>query len=223
MPARENILSRLRNGSAPHPVVHRNAAHGAGDLVSHAGNKAITTDQMRQQFIELLRANHAQVMETNDLGLAELVITCMRDLGITRLMGGEEVRSLLGELGEMSLQWQQWPTECNDAEKKETLFSLTPVAITTAAAGIAETGSLVLIPSATEPRSLSLIPPTHLVIIREKDLHPDLESYMALSPWGSSMPTNIVLVSGPSKTADIQQTLAFGAHGPSRLVVFLVL
>nr|WP_081475721.1 LUD domain-containing protein [Microbulbifer agarilyticus] len=222
MSARENILNRLRNGSASHPAMHRNAAHDACGQISHASNVSITTDRMRQQFIELLRANHAQVMETDDLGLAESVVTCLQELGITQLMGSEEVRFLLGEQGEMPIQWQPWPTKGNDAEKKETLFSRTPAAITTATAGIVETGSLVLIPSATEPRSLSLIPPTHLVIIRERDLYPDLENYIAHSPWGLSMPTNIVLVSGPSKTADIQQTLAYGAHGPSKLVVFLV-
>ena len=222
MSARENILSRLRNGSAPHPSMHRNAAHDACDQVFHANIESMTTDRMRQQFIKLLRANHAQVIETDDLGLAEAVVTCLQELGITPLMGSEEVRSLLGEQGEMTVRWHPWPTNGDDTEKKEILFSQTPAAITTAAAGIAETGSLVLIPSATEPRSLSLIPPTHLVIIREKDLYPDFERYMALSPWGESMPTNIALVSGPSKTADIQQTLAYGAHGPSRLVVFLV-
>ena len=40
--------------------------------------------------------------------------------------------------------------------------------------------------------------------------------------WSKSLPTNVVLVSSPSKTADIQQTLAYGAHGPKQLVVLLV-
>lgn len=40
--------------------------------------------------------------------------------------------------------------------------------------------------------------------------------------WAHHMPTNALLISGPSKTADIQQTLAYGAHGPSELVVLLL-
>jgi L-lactate dehydrogenase complex protein LldG len=39
--------------------------------------------------------------------------------------------------------------------------------------------------------------------------------------WSNGMPTNALLISGPSKTADIQQTLAYGAHGPRELVVLL--
>ncbi|WPC72130.1 LUD domain-containing protein [Aeromonas hydrophila] len=50
----------------------------------------------------------------------------------------------------------------------------------------------------------------------------NLAGLVAAGRWQQAMPTNLLLVSGPSKTADIQQTLAYGAHGPSRLLVVLV-
>jgi len=44
---------------------------------------------------------------------------------------------------------------------------------------------------------------------------------MVAEDWKNSLPTNALLISGPSKTADIQQTLAYGAHGPRELIVLL--
>ncbi|WP_227718261.1 lactate utilization protein [Microbulbifer sp. Q7] len=177
---------------------------------------------LRTAFVQNLTANHAQVIETSEQQLAANVANTLASLGVTQLMGSAEARARLAQGDDTSIEWREWPEGGDDAETKAHLFSQVPAAISTAAAGIAQTGSLVLIPGPTEPRSLSLVPPTHLVIIQGEDLQPDLETWMAIKPWGDAMPTNIVLVSGPSKTADIQQTLAYGAHGPSRLVVFLV-
>lgn len=77
-------------------------------------------------------------------------------------------------------------------------------------------------PAVDEPRSLSLVPPCHIVLVHENTLYNDLASIMAEQGWQNTMPTNLVLVSGPSKTADIQQTLAYGAHGPRQLFVILI-
>nr|WP_269808811.1 LUD domain-containing protein [Enterovibrio nigricans] len=79
----------------------------------------------------------------------------------------------------------------------------------------------------SEPRSLSLVPPTHIAIIRESDIVSHFSELMTTpfwtsAGWDTTPPTNLLLISGPSKTADIQQTLAYGAHGPKRLIVFLV-
>jgi L-lactate dehydrogenase complex protein LldG len=54
------------------------------------------------------------------------------------------------------------------------------------------------------------------------DAAPDLHAAVRAERWSDGMPTNLVMVSGPSKTSDIQQTLAYGAHGPRRLWVVIV-
>ncbi|HEX9179368.1 MAG TPA: LUD domain-containing protein, partial [Burkholderiales bacterium] len=77
-------------------------------------------------------------------------------------------------------------------------------------------------PGETEPRTLSLVPPVHFVLLDEASIHADLHSAMAADRWPARMPTNALLISGPSKTADIQQTLAYGAHGPRELIVLLI-
>lgn len=108
---------------------------------------------------------------------------------------------------------QQWKAE---------LFDAIDAGITGTLAGVADTGTLVLRPDAQEPRTLSLVPPLHVAVLMASTLYASLSAAVrALAPQ-ADMPTNLLLVSGPSKTADIQQTLAYGAHGPKELVIVLV-
>jgi len=61
----------------------------------------------------------------------------------------------------------------------------------------------------------------HIALVFEEDITASFQTLVEQRRWESGMPTNLLLVSGPSKTADIQQTLAYGAHGPKELVVLL--
>lgn len=101
---------------------------------------------------------------------------------------------------------------------KAELFEI-EAAFTAARCGIAATGTLVLWPDAQEPRTMSLVPPLHIVLFDTATLYPDFYSAMRCENWQDGMPTNALLISGPSKTADIQLTLAYGAHGPRELLV----
>jgi L-lactate dehydrogenase complex protein LldG len=68
--------------------------------------------------------------------------------------------------------------------------------------------------SADEPRTLSLVPPIHFALLDAATIHPTFYDALVSENWAAGLPTNALLISGPSKTADIQQTLAYGAHGP---------
>ena len=105
---------------------------------------------------------------------------------------------------------------------KERLFEGIDAGITSTLGAIAETGSLVLWPSADEPRLLSLVPHLHLALLRADRLYDTFWQVMTENRWADGMPTNALLISGPSKTADIEQTLAYGVHGPKRLVVVVI-
>lgn len=69
---------------------------------------------------------------------------------------------------------------------------------------------------------MSLLPPIHVALVEEWRIADSLAALMADESWAAAMPTNAVLISGPSKTADIEQTLAYGVHGPKELIVLLV-
>jgi L-lactate dehydrogenase complex protein LldG len=76
--------------------------------------------------------------------------------------------------------------------------------------------------SADEPRLMSLVPPIHSCCSTAANIYNTFYEATWSSGWKDGLPTNALLISGPSKTADIQQTLAYGAHGPKELVVLLI-
>ncbi len=96
--------------------------------------------------------------------------------------------------------------------------------LTTCEALIARTGSI-LVSGATESgRRLSVYPEKHLVVATMSQLVPDIKDGLQLikTKYGTKIPSMISLVSGPSRTADIEKTLVMGAHGPRELVLFLI-
>jgi uncharacterized protein NMB1437 len=106
---------------------------------------------------------------------------------------------------------------------KDDFFANVDAGFTTSLCGIAHTGTVMLVSSPEEPRSQSLVPPVHFCLFDTRKLYDTFYAALTGEKLVDEMPTNIILVSGPSKTADIQLTLAFGAHGPRDLVVLAVL
>ena len=105
---------------------------------------------------------------------------------------------------------------------KQELFEGIDAGFTTTLGGIAETGGLLLAPGPFEPRLLSLVPPVHVALLRADRIFDTLLQAFRELGWNKVLPANALVVSGPSKTADIEQTLAYGVHGPKRLVVVLI-
>ena len=103
---------------------------------------------------------------------------------------------------------------------KDDLF-LMDVGITSTRGGVADTGAIVLWPTEHEPRLMSLVPAVHVAVLDADRIYNSLGEMMAAENWSDGMPTNVLLISGPSKTADIEFTLVFGVHGPKELVVLI--
>ena len=97
------------------------------------------------------------------------------------------------------------------------------VGVTGAFAAIAETGTLVLASGPDTPPTASLLPETHIAVVSAGRIVPHMEDAFALARESfGQLPRAINFVSGPSRTADIDQTIVLGAHGPSRVHVILV-
>jgi L-lactate utilization protein LutC len=92
--------------------------------------------------------------------------------------------------------------------------------ITRALAGIAETGTLVIPGGAGHPLTASLLPGIHIAVLRAADILPSLEQAIRL-PEVASAPVT-VLITGPSRTADIEMTLTIGVYGSQELHVFVL-
>jgi len=113
------------------------------------------------------------------------------------------------------------PYEIEIEQLKEKVFTV-EAGITSAAGAIAESGALILWPTEKEPRLMSIVPPIHIAVLKANSIHNSLSEVMQEENWPAKMPSNVVLVSGPSKTADIEMTLAFGVHGPKELIVLIL-
>ena len=95
------------------------------------------------------------------------------------------------------------------------------IGITGVWSAIAETGSLVCATGRQAWRSVSLIPPLHLAIVRAEQIVPDLlDLFGRLDP--AALPAHLTLITGPSKTADIEGILVTGVHGPGQVLVCVV-
>ncbi|WP_284735798.1 LutC/YkgG family protein [Dongia deserti] len=99
-----------------------------------------------------------------------------------------------------------------------------PVSVTGAFAGIAETGTLALTSGASSPTLLNFLPETHIAVVDAKDLTGTYEELWERlkAQYGEVMPRTLNLVTGPSRSGDIEQTILMGAHGPKRLHIILV-
>jgi L-lactate dehydrogenase complex protein LldG len=106
-------------------------------------------------------------------------------------------------------------------DMKEILFEV-DAGITTTCGAIAETGAIVLWTGPHEPRTLSLVPPVHIAVLEADKIYNSFCEIIQAQNWTAGMPTNALLISGPSKTADIEMTLAFGVHGPKELIVLIL-
>lgn len=98
-----------------------------------------------------------------------------------------------------------------------------PVGVTGAFAAIAETGTLMLASGPDTPATVSLLPETHVAIVSVGHIVAYMEDAWALARAEfRQLPRAVNFVSGPSRTADIDQTIVLGAHGPYRVYIVLV-
>lgn len=207
--AKQNILARLNR--TPLSAKHAFARPAQSPAEP-------STEFMTEQFVQALESNHAEVIITARSALTQILSALFIEKKISTLLTSERTRHMLPTAD--APQYSEFPESIEIF--KQALFNKIDAAITTSQGAIAETGSIILWPDSVEPRSMSLVPPVHLVLVEQKSLFPDFQSAIQRQAWSQAMPTNAILVSGPSKTADIQQTLAYGAHGPHELIVLLL-
>ena len=221
--ARVRMLGRLRaaKSASPDAVEVIDAA-----IDSHyQARRAASPQSPRQQIAAMqaaLRAAHADVDCVSGEAWPALLAQRLDAHGVRRLLfdaGGTEGQALRAALPP---KVEALSFERPLAQWKNELFDSVDAGFTVARSGIAATGTLVIAPDAATPRTVSLAPPLHICLVYASTLHGDLHAAAHAERWADGMPSNLVLVSGPSKTSDIQQTLAYGAHGPRWLWVLII-
>ena len=219
MNTRDRILARLR--AAPRPPLPEPDIAGF-----YAASPPAGLPQQLAQWARSMKSYQGQVVWCHAHDWEDALLQQLRSRQVRRLLlarqtaHGARTLAALARLENppqvlgFDLPLERWKAE---------LFRTVDASLTLARAGIADTGSLVLWPDADEPRSMSLVPPVHFVLWDTQELYPTLYDIITGQDWADGLPTNALLVSEPSKTADIQQTLAYGAHGPRELVILAML
>jgi L-lactate dehydrogenase complex protein LldG len=219
-----SLLQRLRRvrPAAPTPRPHdlENTVRQIAPEPSHAGSSA----GLRERFVQTASAAGAQVRIVDTRTWPEVVceILRVRPSGRVAVFAASLPPALAPSIEGLCRELRALGWQVSTQADEDDLFSAA-AAVTGAAALIAETGSLVCESGPVLPRGASLIPPLHIVVAGEDQILPDLWDYFAaLARRGASLPPAISLITGPSKTADIEGVLVTGVHGPEQVCVVLV-
>jgi L-lactate dehydrogenase complex protein LldG len=218
--ARREILSRVRaklgvRGDEPgrRGLVHSRLRNPQPNLIPERAQKPRA--DLIKLFQAMLEKAGAEIVRVRALkGLPEAVAMALQEKSLpSRIRLGEDA---LFE----SLRTEPQNIELLSGAAEATDF----VCLSHAFAGAAETGTLFLSSGPDNPSTLNFLPETHFVVILVNDIagsYEDCWSKLREFHGSGRMPRTINLISGPSRTADIEQTIVMGAHGPKRLVVFI--
>lgn len=209
MTARERILSRVRSALGDRPPIGAPIAAAPrvppGDLLA----------AFRERLLAV--AGECTVLaDREDLG--SVVATRLHAAAATTvaLGGGEAMRMLGQDLARRG--FTILPPEISTAD-----LAAVDAGVTAAQWGIAETGTLVLDDGAVRARRASLLPPLHIAILPRTHLVATLDEVFAGPVAASTAASHaLTLITGPSRTADIELQLVVGVHGPKHLLVVLV-
>jgi L-lactate dehydrogenase complex protein LldG len=129
---------------------------------------------------------------------------------------------LIDELKILGPEIRDYLTFIDGDEISSEEFAKLEVGITGADCLIARTGSILLHTLSAGGRRLSVLPPTHIVIAEEKQIVPSLDEAFNTLDLDQDIWSYATIITGPSRTSDIEKQLVLGAHGPKRLIVILL-
>lgn len=109
-----------------------------------------------------------------------------------------------------------------DREALRAACAAADVGITSADYALAETGTLVMLASPAEARLISLLPPVHVAVFPRSRMLANLDELLTVLPNPAEQTSSMVLITGPSRTADIEQILVRGVHGPGEIYAVMV-
>lgn len=213
--ARSEILARVRalkTKPESHPDLTR--ANAVAYMARHArGPKPFPVDDVVDCFISRAKdmLSTVSVVQSEAMVVSE----CCRYLSELHLTS--EKVSVWPSLSD--LDWSEFNQKIEfGAPSGSELIGISGVAY-----AVAETGTLVFSSLPDDPASTHLLPETHIAIVRDDQIVHTMEDvFDRMRDEGRTMPRALNFVSGPSRTADIEQTIVLGAHGPYRVHVILI-
>lgn len=220
--SREQMLHRIREA-----VLEGNRAGDSSPTLPErgpVGYQGAGDDPVARFRAEFTAAGGRLHVVANPAGAAEIVLDLVRARSIRRvLLGCGEVLDLLGLVESLrTAGCEILKVGTTEARDREALFQA-ELGLTGVDYLIAETGSIVLTSRPDQPRSFSLLPPLHIAVAQRRQLLPDLfDLFTASGTRVEDLPACLSIITGPSKTGDIELRLVTGVHGPGEVHVILI-
>lgn len=222
----ETVIGVIRQGlNAGAATEQSNHAEAPAPTIASA---PLSRDELRARFIAALKVAGAQAIEaTDEAGAAEQAAGVIRVLnlrsvaiseGITTDSASVAVR-LAADGCEVVRIGPQDGQVTTDLKQR---LSAIDVGIVEADYAIASTGTLAMVATPERPRSVSLLPPINIVLLRTGRILPDLAAVLRAVGPETIASHPMVLVTGPSRTADIEKRIVIGVHGPKELYVVII-
>jgi len=216
--AREAIMQSIRAHLAESARVarpHSPPPVSANSINDSSTDPALTPVAMFCERLESVGGRCVVVRDSHDAARALAnVVAALQENGSGKRIALSDARVLPG------LTQSIPAAEITVGPPASDLFNY-DVGITTAQAGIAETGTLVLEAEKERHRLVSLLPPVHIALIRSRDIHLTIGDALEGLHDREQMSRAITFITGPSRTADIELTLTVGVHGPKELYVIV--
>jgi L-lactate dehydrogenase complex protein LldG len=223
MSARQSILGAIRRSlgvtgaEAPRRkvVADRLAGHPRGVIPARGQQPA---KERLDLFVAMLEAAAGSVARVRDFAAVPAEVSAFlrrHNLPMAAQRGADPLLA--------KLPWERGGAlEVSTAQTQENHLA----SVSHAFGGVAETGTVVMLSGADNPTALNFLPDNHIVVLDARDVTGDYETIwqrLRAEKFGpDAMPRTVNLITGPSRSADIEQTLILGAHGPRRLHVILV-
>ncbi len=202
--SRERVLAQIRQSLGRSAPARLQPLPGSGPRPTYDGDVA-------EHFAAKMREKAATVETLR--ALTDVGPAVQRFLG--RIQAPPRVRAARALSG---VVWPDGLQVEHGAAQREDASSVTPCF-----AALAESGGIVTLSGPDTPSTLNFVPDNHIVVVHASQVQRHLEDVWAL--WrasGQPMPRTLNIISGPSRTADIEQTIQLGAHGPRRLHILLL-
>ena len=215
---REYILEKLGRNLAGSTPAERESnalqriANGARGILPAQPRTA--TAQINR-FIEKAKAVQATVSLCAGDRLANAISQWLREHNLPQEIrtGDDERLSALHQAKDNALTVKRGPSDGTDL-----------TGVSHAECGVSETGTLALLSGSDNPTTLNFLPENHIVVVRRSDIvthYEDIWPRLRQRFGKGKMPRTVNLITGPSRSADIEQTLLLGAHGPVRLHILV--
>ena len=222
--SRAAILSQIRQSQTrlEEPVRNKVEAEPIGDT---RGDSENLVERFSREAEEAGAQQHHVLREEDAV---EVVHQILCDNDASDILAWTSTDLLMGELNKTLIRRGYrlldavLPKSADERKVKLGQLAQAQVGVTGALAGIAATGTVVLASGPDRARLAWLLPPVHVVLLSSHSIYPTLSSFFSEREDCVRRSSHVAFVTGPSRTADIEQTLTRGVHGPTNVHIVLV-